>query len=131
MPHQVLVIENNLRQRQQIVAALLEAGFEVNAVSHFPEAHSMFKKRTPKFDAVVIEETVGDGKGLKLLGRILVKCGRLPVAVITRGGNWRSYLEAVGMGAIAYLPHPVNTDRLVAVLKEATTVSRKKPQDNQ
>lgn len=107
-----------------MVDALAGAQFEVTLVTGLIKALAALNDAAQEFEAVVIEESIAGGKGLQLVREARVKRGQLPVVVVTRDGNWRSYAEALGMGALAYLPQPVNPARLVGALEEALRPAR-------
>jgi len=119
MPYRVLVAENAVRQRKPIAEALEGAGFEVVAHSRFAKARAALNDAAQEFDAAVIEESIGEGKGLQLLRETRSKRGQLPVVMLTRDSNWRSYADALGLGALAYLPEPFDPARLIGALAEA------------
>jgi DNA-binding NtrC family response regulator len=120
----VLVVENAPRQQQVIVAALQTAGYDVTAVTRPSQARAALNDAAQEFAAVVIEESIRGGKGLQLLRETRVKRGELPVVIVSRDGNWRSYAQALGMHALAYLPQPVNPARLVSALEEVLKPTR-------
>lgn len=119
MSERVLIVEDGPRKRQLLIDTLTNAGFKVTAVTGIAKARAALNDAAEEFCGVVIEESIAGGKGLQLVRETRIKRGQLPVVVVTRDGNWRSYAEAMGMGVAAYLPQPLVPARLVAALEEA------------
>jgi DNA-binding NtrC family response regulator len=130
MPMRVLIVEDAPRRRQLVINALTSAGFEPVVVTRYTKALAALNDAAQEFAAVVVEESIKGGKGLQLVREARVKRGHVPVVVVTRDGNWRSYAEALGLGAIAYLPFPINTARLISALGEAVKPPCRKRQND-
>jgi protein-histidine pros-kinase len=112
----VLVIEDNLEERELIAEALLSAGYHVEQAATGVEGLELFQRR--QFDAVTLDLVLPDMHGLELLRQL--RCGSkqadvpvLIVSVLAGGG------AVTGFPVHDVLSKPLDAGLLVASLRRA------------
>jgi two-component system OmpR family response regulator len=111
----VLVAEDDLRIRDDVVAALEAAGY-VPEVSGDGE-DIWFRGDTEDFGAVILDLGLPGMDGLSILKRWRAAGRRFPVLVLTARGSWTERVEGIDAGADDYLPKPFEMDELMARLR--------------
>jgi signal transduction histidine kinase len=117
----VLVVEDDERDRAQVIAALQGCGLATEVAATGAEGLARWRARS--FDAVTIDLLLPDMSGLELLAAIQRERGarRVPIIVITVVPDER---VVAGLDVHAVLPKPLDRDRLLAALQRAGVAPR-------
>ena len=112
----VLVVEDDVRDQDQLVGALRTAGFEVDLATTGAEALAKF--RASSFDAVTIDLLLPDMSGLDVLGALQgdPKATGIPIIVITVVPDTN---VLAGFLVHEVLHKPLDTNTLLASLQRA------------
>jgi two-component system, OmpR family, response regulator len=108
----ILVVEDDSDLRGQLVRALTEAGYAVDAAPDGEEG--LFLGETEPYDAIVLDLGLPklDGvtvlKGWRNLGKTT------PVLILTARGKWSDKVEGFDAGADDYLTKPFHIEELLA-----------------
>ena len=111
----ILVVEDDARIREDVVAALEAAGFVADQVSDGEEALHLGESET--YAAAILDLGLPGMDGLAVLKRWRATGRDLPVLVLTARGMWSERVEGIDAGADDYLPKPFRMEELVARLR--------------
>ncbi len=111
----VLVIEDDVRLRADVSAALEAAGFVVDATGDGEEGLHLGENEV--YAAAVLDLGLPGIDGLAILKRWRVAGKQMPVLVLTARGLWSERVEGIDAGADDYLPKPFRVEELVARLR--------------
>jgi two-component system chemotaxis response regulator CheY len=116
----VMIVDDSRTVRQQVVAALGPAGFEVLEAQDGVEALDRIKG-TPDLSLVICDVNMPRMNGLELLGMARDGGGLLvPVVMLTTEGRTDVIERAKRAGARGWLVKPFKADQLVAVARKLT-----------
>ena len=112
----ILVVEDDERDRELLVATLTSAGYAVETAATGSDALARCAERT--FDGVTFDLLLPDMTGLELLSALRgdQKTHALPVVVVTVVANAR---VVAGFSVADVLHKPFTRDRLLAALRSA------------
>ena len=110
----VLVVEDNAALAEQLRAALVGAGFAVDAAPDGEEG--LFLGDTEPYDAVVLDLGLPVLDGLSVLRHWRAAGRGMPVLILTARGSWTEKVEGLNAGADDYLAKPFAMAELVARL---------------
>lgn len=113
----VLVLDSETAVLENVKALLATEGFEVIAVNNARDGHEILKLFTP---AMVIAEIEGEGfPGYALCAHVkeTPRLQRVPVVLVTRGGNPSDYRGAHSLGAVVCMTKPFKDERLLQVTR--------------
>jgi two-component system OmpR family response regulator len=110
-----MVVEDDAALREQLRAALTEAGYVVDAVADGGEA--AHRGATEPLDAVVLDLGLPVRDGLSVLREWRAADITLPVVVLTARGNWQERVQGIDAGADDYLAKPFEMEELIARLR--------------
>jgi two-component system OmpR family response regulator len=111
----VLVVEDEARLAKQLVTALGEAGYAVDAASD--GARGEFLGQTERYDAVVLDLGLPKVDGLTLLRRWRDAGLTMPVLVLTARGSWHEKVHGIDGGADDYVAKPFRMEEVLARLR--------------
>lgn len=111
----VLVVEDDAALREQLRAALTEAGYVVDAVGNGVEAAHLGAQEP--LDAVVLDLGLPGKDGLAVLREWRMAGNDLPVVVLTARGIWQERVLGIDAGADDYLAKPFEMEELIARLR--------------
>ena len=111
----VLVVEDEARIAQQLVAALAQAGYAVDC-AHDGE-RGEFLGQTERYDAVVLDLGLPKIDGLTLLRRWRDAGQTMPVLVLTARGSWHEKVHGIDGGADDYVAKPFRMEEVLARLR--------------
>jgi two-component system chemotaxis response regulator CheY len=116
----VMIVDDSRTVRQQVVAALGPAGFEVLEAQDGVEALDRIKG-TPDLSLVICDVNMPRMNGLELLGMARDGGGLLvPVVMLTTEGRTDVIERAKRAGARGWLVKPFKADQLIAVARKLT-----------
>ena len=111
----ILVVEDDRRIRQMVVAALEANGFIVETESDGEEA--WFKGDTEDYAAVILDLGLPNMDGLAILKKWRTNGRNFPILVLTARGTWSERVEGIDSGADDYLAKPFEVEELLARLR--------------
>ena len=111
----ILVVEDEALLSRQLVAALEQAGYAVDAARDGENAE--FLGRTEQYDAVVLDLGLPKIDGLTVLGRWREAGMTVPVLVLTARGSWHETVQGMDGGADDYVAKPFQMEELLARLR--------------
>jgi two-component system chemotaxis response regulator CheY len=119
----VMIVDDSRTVRQQVVAALSPAGFEVLEAQDGIEGLDRLKG-TPDLSLIICDLNMPRMNGLEMLG-VAKESGTLsiPVVMLTTEGRTDLIEKAKRAGARGWLVKPFKPDQLVAVARKLTGVA--------
>ncbi|HET6585279.1 MAG TPA: EAL domain-containing protein [Nannocystaceae bacterium] len=113
----VLIADDEDLVRNALARILERAGFEVATVADGEEAARVAKRE--RFDAVVADVCMPGQDGVGLLRELRDHDVDLPVILLTGAPALESAIAAVDLGAFTYLVKPVESARVIEVVRKA------------
>lgn len=114
---QVLVVDDEPDLRTLYELTLLREGYQVDCAATLSEAWQQLQDR--RFDAVITDMRLPDGRGLELLQRMLLEQRSERCIVMTAYGSAENAVEALKAGAFDYLTKPVDLKQFRSVVASA------------
>src|SRR4051794_9825346 len=114
---QVLVVDDEPDLRTLYELTLLREGYRVEAAGSVAEAWQQLQAK--RFDAVITDMRLPDGKGLELLQRMSQHKRPERCIVMTAYGSAENAVEALKAGAFDYLTKPVDLRQFRNVVASA------------
>jgi DNA-binding response OmpR family regulator len=111
----VLVIEDEQRLAENIVAALREIGLAVDHAGNGVEGSHMAEQSV--YDAIVLDLMLPGKSGQRVLADLRLKKVHTPVLILTAQEGKESTIELLNAGADDYLSKPFNLGELMARVK--------------
>jgi len=111
---QLLLVEDDLRLRQELELALGEVGFAVQPASKILEARLALAQ---PFDVVLLDLGLPDGDGLDLCRFLHSNHPDLPVLILTARDDPASRVRGLEVGADDYVIKPFHLPELVARIR--------------
>jgi len=111
----VLVVEDEMRLRRQIAAALREKGFVVDECGEGREAGFMGEEYP--IDVAVLDLGLPGLSGLEVLGAWRARGRKFPVLILTARGSWQEKVAGLEAGADDYLVKPFQMEEGIARLR--------------
>jgi two-component system, NtrC family, response regulator HydG len=120
----VFVVEDEPPAVRVLTLALEEEGFRVESVGDGAAALERLSSGECDPDAVILDHQLPGMNGLDVLRLLQRRLPELPVVTVTAHGDERLAVEAMRLGAFAYLPKPLNFDEVGLVVRRATELRR-------
>src|SRR5574341_411419 len=117
MSQSILVIDDEPTVRSLFIEFLAGAGFEVHAVSTLGTGRDALSSRS--FDAVIIDQTLPDGRGTDLIRELRAGSPEMAIVVMSGAGDIPLAVEAMRRGADTFLTKPVDLDELIVFLQKS------------
>ena len=111
----VLIVDDDPFFLRVLSRILGGENFQVTTAEGVTEARNILQEIA--FDVVISDLRLPDGDGLGILQEIRQGGSTVPVVILTAYGEVDSYLEAMNAGAAEYLNKPVNSEELVALVR--------------
>jgi two-component system response regulator AtoC len=122
MTSTILLVEDDETARSFLVPMLRDGGYEVREAPTLAAAHHAIDR--DEADIIVLDVQLPDGYGPSLLERVSRERPGMPVIVVTGYGDIDMAVEAMKLGAMDFIPKPVDMVRLrQAVSKADDTVA--------
>ena len=121
MKPRVLVVDDSLTVRMDLVEALESADFAVVGVGTATDARAALAQES--FDLAILDVRLPDGDGVELLGEIRAREGaeaRLPVMMLSSEAEVRDRVRGLERGADEYAAKPYVMSWVVARARELT-----------
>ena len=111
----LLVIEDDPDLNRQLVAALSDAGYAVDAAFDGEEGH--FLGDTEPYDAVVLDLGLPKKDGLSVLEQWRRDDRTMPVLILTARERWSDKVAGMDAGADDYVANPFHMEEVLARLR--------------
>ncbi|MCH8022930.1 MAG: response regulator, partial [Thaumarchaeota archaeon] len=111
----ILLIDDDIDSLTTFETLLSNKGYSVETAE--TGAQALEKSRKKKFDLALIDITLPDMEGTKLLNT-LSSSSEMRKIIITGKGTFDNAVDALNLGADAYLMKPVNPVNLLKVIEE-------------
>src|SRR6202048_3633883 len=108
----VLVVEDDVDLNRQLVTALKEAGYAVDAATDGEEGH--FLGDTEPYDAVVLDIGLPVMDGISVLEQWRREGRRMPVLILTARDRWSDKVQGIDAGADDYVAKPFHIEEVLA-----------------
>ena len=121
----VLLVDDEPKIRQALLAALRDEGHEVSATGSPQEALRLLGERP--FDLLVVDNLMPEMSGLELIREVVGGSGaaeRPQILMITAHATVQSAIEAMKLGALDYLQKPFEIDEFLVVAARAIELGR-------
>jgi two-component system OmpR family response regulator len=113
----VLVVEDEPALVAQLVTALSEAGYAVDAAHNGVDAHHLGDEESQPFDAVILDLGLPQMDGISVLKKWRTAGRTMPVLILTARDNWHEKVAGIDAGADDYLTKPFHMEELLARLR--------------
>lgn len=107
----IVVVEDELFMREELVYILQKAGYEASCISDFSNVAEEILKESPEL--VVLDLNLPGITGFEICKEIKMN-STIPILILTSRDQLKDELHALGLGADEYLTKPCNKDRLLA-----------------
>jgi len=111
----VLVVEDDPDLNRQLVGALKEAGYVVDAASDGEEGH--FLGDTEPYDAVVLDIGLPVKDGISVLEEWRRAGRTMPVLILTARDRWSDKVQGIDAGADDYVAKPFHIEEVLARIR--------------
>lgn len=111
----ILVVEDDPDLNRQLVAALQEAGYVVDAASDGEEGH--FLGDTEPYDAVILDLGLPTVDGISILERWRSEGRNMPVLILTARDRWSDKVQGIDAGADDYVAKPFHMEEVLARIR--------------
>lgn len=107
----IVVVEDELFMREELVYILQKAGYDASCISDFSNVAEEILKESPEL--VVLDLNLPGITGFEICKEIKMN-STIPILILTSRDQLKDELHALGLGADEYLTKPCNKDRLLA-----------------
>jgi len=111
----ILVVEDDPDLRRQLVAALEDAGYAVDAAKDGEEGH--FLGDTEPYDAVVLDLGLPILDGVSVLEKWRRAGRKMPVLILTARDRWSDKVAGFDAGADDYVAKPFHMEEVLARIR--------------
>ncbi|MEE9587743.1 MAG: response regulator transcription factor [Hyphomicrobiaceae bacterium] len=108
----LLVVEDDDDINRQLVSALSEAGYAVDATNRGEEGH--FLGDTEPYDAVILDLGLPDLNGISILEQWRRDDRKMPVLILTARDRWSEKVAGMDAGADDYVTKPFHMEEVLA-----------------
>ena len=116
----ILLVDDEVKIRQTLVAALEDEGHEVTSTGSPREALRLINERP--FDLLVVDNLMPELSGLELIRQVIAggtAAERPQIVMMTAHATVESAIEAMKLGALDYLQKPFEIDEFLVVVERA------------
>jgi DNA-binding NtrC family response regulator len=122
MKFKILIIDDEKSIRDIFTLLLEDKGYGVESAATAAEGLSKTAEFRP--DALLLDMNLPDRPGIEVLSRVREILPACRILIITAFGTIRNAVEAVKLGAYAYLEKPVDNEELLLVIGRALEVRK-------
>ena len=108
----VLIVEDDRDLNRQLVSALTDAGYAVDAAFDGEEGH--FLGETEPYDVVILDSGLPKMDGIRVLEQWRRSDRKMPVIILTARDRWSDKVAGMDAGADAYISKPCHMPELLA-----------------
>jgi two-component system response regulator RegA len=121
----ILIVDDDPTLRVRLVRALRDRGLEVAAAGGYDEALAAARVETPEL--ALVDLRLPARSGLDLVRSLKELDPTTVIVVLTGYGSIATAVEAIKLGASAYLTKPVDADQILAAFNGGTPASAGAP----
>ena len=111
----VLVVDDNLEFREELISLLTDRGHTATGVSSAVQATTALEGQ--EFDVMFTDLKTGRQSGMDLLAAARERWPRLLVVMLTGNATVETAVQALHLGALDYLRKPIRPDQVQRVLE--------------
>jgi two-component system response regulator RegA len=111
----ILIVEDNDRFADTLGSELADRGYSVQRAR---DLNSLDAIQHLDIDYAVVDLRLGADSGLDAIQRILARCPRTRIVVLTGYGSIATAVKATKLGAVGYLMKPTDVDQVERALNE-------------
>jgi len=111
----ILIVEDEVRLRDQIQHCLEQDGYVVDASGDGAEG-LYFASEYP-LDAAIVDLGLPEMSGIEVIRRLRLQGNNLPILILTARNRWQDKVEGLQAGADDYMVKPFHMEELLARLK--------------
>jgi len=115
-PHRILIVEDDTNIRETLSTILQQKGYVTETARDGKEA--IQKSKTKFFNMALLDIKLPDMEGTKLLTTMHETLPKMIKIMITGYPSLENAVEALNLGADAYIIKPVKPERLLALIEE-------------
>ena len=108
----VLIVEDEQRLRENLVASFKDAGFATEAADSGEDG--LFLADEYPVDVAVVDIGLPGMSGLEMIAALREKGNSIPVIVLTARDSWQDKVEGLSTGADDYMAKPFQFEELLA-----------------
>ncbi len=108
----ILLVDDDETLRERLARALRERGYEVRTAGNADQA--MLKVREDSPELAVVDLKMPGRSGIELLKEMRAHDPATEVLILTGYGSIATAVEATKLGAVGYVPKPVDADEILA-----------------
>jgi two-component system response regulator RegA len=108
----ILLVDDDETLRERLARALRERGYEVRTAGNADEAMQKVREDSPEL--AVLDLKMPGRSGIELLKEIRAHDPSTEVLILTGYGSIATAVEATKLGAVGYVPKPVDADEILA-----------------
>jgi DNA-binding NtrC family response regulator len=112
----ILIVEDDANIRETLSTILRQEGYKTDAAKNGQEA--IQKSKVKFFNLVLLDIKLPDMEGTKLLTTMHKDLPKMMKIMITGYPSIENAVEALNLGADAYIIKPVKPEKLLALIKE-------------
>lgn len=110
----IIIVEDDVLMREELVDILKKAGYEVVAITDFHDIVPQIVTLTP--DLVLLDINLPEESGFEICKNLKLQ-GIGPILILTSRDKLQDELHGLNLGADDYLTKPCNRDKLLARIK--------------
>ena len=114
----ILIVDDEANILSSLKGALGRQGFQVECAASVAEGRSKLREA---YDFVLLDVWFGQGSGLDLLAEIMAAAPETVVIMMSGHATIESAVRATRLGAFDFLEKPLSLDRLIVLLRNAST----------
>jgi two-component system response regulator RegA len=123
----ILLVDDEKHFRERLARALVRRGHRILAAEDDASALASLKNETPEL--AVVDLRMPGPSGLDLVRDALALHPGLRIVVLTGYGSIATATEAIRLGAVNYLPKPVDAEEILAAFKQVPEPAREQQEE--
>ena len=112
----ILIVEDDANIRETLSTILQQKGYSTDTAKNGQEA--IEKSKTKYFNLALLDIKLPDMEGTKLLTLMHEDLPKMVKIMVTGYPSLENAVEALNLGADAYVMKPIKPDKLLALIKE-------------
>jgi two-component system response regulator RegA len=111
----ILLVDDDETLRERLARALRERGYDVRTAGNADDAMARVREDSPEM--AVLDLKMPGRSGIELLKEIRAHDPATEVLILTGYGSIATAVEATKLGAVGYVPKPVDADEILAAFQ--------------
>ena len=117
----ILLVDDDVELLKALTKVLEKEGYTVTAKAEAQGALDYVNASPLRPDVVITDVSMPGLTGTELLAAIKQTLPDIPVIIITAFGEWDQYMDALRLGAFAYITKPLDKIELLTTVRRALT----------